>query len=184
MRFAATDALDFRAAYAAYDVGELHTDGRRYLPTHWLASAAVAPGLADWTGPVYRLPVVDRHHRVAEQAAGIAVSAQLVLLLSQFRVQDGPHRMGLERVAGGIAGAPLVHGKVTQVAVWEIPETPLPYESLYCEYVIDIGVGTVGVRTHATAVDLAMALGTRRLEVGEWVTVRRPRIDILGMSVR
>jgi hypothetical protein len=183
MRFAAIDALDFRAVYAAYDVGDLHTDGRRYLPTHWLASAAVDPCHADWVGPVYRLPVVDRHHRVAEHAAGVAVSAQLVLLLSQFRVQDGPHRMGFERVAGGIAGAPLVHGKVSMVAVWEIPATPLPYESLYCEYVIDIGVGTVGVRTHATAVDLAMALGTRRLEVGEWVTVRRPRIDILGMSV-
>jgi hypothetical protein len=71
---------------------------------------------------------------------------------------------------------------VTQVAVWEVPETPLPYESLYCEYVIDVGVGTVGVRTHATAADLGTLLGTRQLVVGDWVTVRRPRIDILGMA--
>jgi len=184
MRFAAIEALDFQATYAAYEMGELHTDGRRYLPTHWLASDAVAPARADWTGPAYRLPVVDRHHRVAEQTVGTAISAQLVLLLSQFRVQDSAHRMGFEAVAGGIAGAPLVHGRVTHVAVWEVPETPLPYESLYCEYVIDVGAGTVGVRTHATAVDLAQALGTRRLEVGEWVTVRRPRIDMLELRRR
>lgn len=184
MRFAAIEALEFCAEYTSYEMGELHTDGRRYLPTHWLGSVAVAATRADWTGPAYRLPVVDRHHRVAEHPSGVPVCAQLVLLLSQFRVQEGATRMGFEAHVGGIAGAPLVHGRVTQVAVWEVPVTPLPYESLYCEYVIEVGAGTVGVRTHATAVDLAAALGTRRLEVGEWVTVRRPRIDILGMRVR
>ena len=183
MRFAATDALDFRCVYTHYEPGELHTDGRRYLPTHWLLTAAVPTGAAAWTAPSYRLPVVDRHHRCGARAEGTVVRAQLVLLLSQFRLQIGPHKLGFEPVAGGIAGAPLVHGRVTQVAVWEVPETPLPYQSLYCEYVINIGVGTVGVRTHATAADLGQLLGTHQLAVGDWVTVRRPRIDVLGMDV-
>jgi hypothetical protein len=183
MRFAALDALDFRCVYTHYEPGELHTDGRRYLPTHWLQSASVPTNAAAWTAPTYRLPVVDRHHRCGALAEGTVVRAQLVLLLSQFRLQQGPRKLGFEPVAGGIAGAPLVHGRVTQVAVWEVPETPLPYESLYCEYVIDVGVGTVGVRTHATAADLGTLLGTRQLVVGDWVTVRRPRIDVLGMAV-
>jgi hypothetical protein len=68
------------------------------------------------------------------------------------------------------------------VAVWELPTTPLPYESLYCEFVLDIGGGTVGVRTHATAPDLAKKLGTAKVNRGDWIVVRRPRIDILAFT--
>lgn len=180
MRFTAAAALDLRCVYAGYEPGELHHDGRRYLPTHRFATAA-APARAGVAGrAAFVLPVVDRHHRVAAQEVGTVGSAQLVALLCQFRCQTGGLRQGFEPQPGGIAGAPLVHGQVTQVAVWEQPQTPLPYESLYCEFVIDVGVGTIGVRTHATAPSLAALIGCARLSEGDWVTIRRPRIDVLG----
>lgn len=182
MRFAAIEALDLRCVYGGYEPGELHTDGRRYLPTHRLATVAAQAPEGVHGHAAYELPVVDRHHRVAAQAVGAVGHAQLVALLCQFRLQSGERQQGFAPQLGGIPGAPLVHGCVTHVAVWEVAETPLPYESLYCEYVIDVGVGTMGVRTHATAPSLAALIGTDRICVGDWVTIRRPRIDILGYT--
>jgi hypothetical protein len=96
-------------------------------------------------------------------------------------LQVVPYRRGLMDV-GSPVGVPLVYGQVQAVAVWELPTTPLPYESLYCEFVLDIGGGTVGVRTHATAPDLAKKLGTAKVNRGDWIVVRRPRIDILAFT--
>ncbi|MFM2033068.1 MAG: hypothetical protein RLZZ297_1833, partial [Chloroflexota bacterium] len=141
MHFAAAALLDLHCVYGRYEVGELHTDGKRYLPTHHLALAAAAAPAGVTGLPAYTLPVVDRHHRVAAQQAGAVGSAALVALLCQFHIQTGPLRQGFELQPGGIAGAPRVHGRVVDVAIWEQPATPLPYESLYCEYVIDVGVG-------------------------------------------
>lgn len=173
MYFSAVAHLDLPCTFATFEPGELHPDGRRYLPTIGLSLAA-------GTSHAYNLPVVDRHHQVDAQHVGHMGSALLVLLLCQFRVQTGATRQGLHATADGIPGAPRVYGRVTHVATWEVPETPLPYQSLYCEYVLDIGMGRVGVRTHATAPQLRQRLGTDQLCVGDWVEVWRPRIDILA----
>ena len=172
MIFSAAHHLNLPCRFASFTPGEVHNDGRRYLPTIGLS-------LGDGTAHSYHLPVVDRHHRIHEHHVGLNGNALLVLLLCQFRLQHDAPRQGLAATADGIPGAPRVYGRVTHVATWEIPETPLPYQSLYCEYVIDIGIGTVGVRTHATAPQLQHRLGTDRLHPGDWVEVWRPRIDIL-----
>lgn len=175
MIFAAPEHLHLPCRFASFTPGEVHNDGRRYLPTIGLA-------LAEGTDQAYHLPVVDRHHRVHHEHAGLSGHALLVLLLCQFRLQTGTPRQGLVATADGIPGAPRVYGRVTHVAVWEIPETPLPYQSLYCEFVIDIGMGRVGVRTHATAPQLRQRLGTDHLHVDDWVEIWRPRIDILAFQ--
>lgn len=175
MIFSAADHLDLPCRFSSFTPGEVHNDGRRYLPTIGLS-------LADGTRQAYHLPVVDRHHRVHAEDVGSTGSALLVLLLCQFRLQTGIMRQGLHATTDGIPGAPRVYGRVTHVATWEIPVTPLPYQSLYCEFVIDIGVGRVGVRTHATAPQLSQRLGTDHLNIGDWVEIWRPRIDILAFT--
>lgn len=173
MIFSAAEHLQLSCHFASFTPGEIHNDGRRYLPTIGLSLAAGTP-------QAYHLPVVDRHHQVNEAHVGLRGNALLVLLLCQFRLQTGMSRQGLQATADGIPGAPRVYGQVTHVATWEIPETPLPYQSLYCEFVIDVGIGKVGVRTHATAPQLRQRLGTDQLIEGDWVEIWRPRIDILA----
>lgn len=173
MIFSAIDQLNLPCRFASFTPGERHQDGKRYLPTIGLS-------LAEGSTLAYQLPVVDRHHRVHAQDVGHMGNALLVLLLCQFRLQTNTTRQGLEATAGGIPGAPRVYGRVSHIATWEVPTTPLPYQSLYCEYVLDIGVGHVGVRTHATAPQLRHHIGTEKLQVGDWVEVWRPRIDILA----
>jgi hypothetical protein len=175
MIFSAADYLNLPCHFAKFTPGEVHNDGRRYLPTIGLS-------LAEGTQQAYHLPVVDRHHQVNESHVGLRGNALLVMLLCQFRLQTGIPRQGLQATADGIPGAPRVYGSVTHVATWEIPETPLPYQSLYCEFVIHIGMGSVGVRTHATAPQLRQRLGTDQLHVGDWVEIWRPRIDILAFQ--
>ena len=176
MRFAAATALHLPCTFVECVPGQTHHDGRQYLPTVILEMAASSS--AELL-PLRRLPVVDRHHRVDLTHVGQAGSARLVLLLCQFRLQQVPYRQGFQPQAGGIAGAPQVLGRVSEVATWEMPDTPLPYQSLYCEYVLDIGWGRVGVRTHVTAPRLQDKIGCTRLHPGDWVEVWRPRIDIL-----
>jgi hypothetical protein len=175
MFFSAADHLHMPCHFASFTPGEVHNDGRRYLPTIGLS-------LAEGTDLAYHLPVVDRHHRVDEHHVGQHGNALLVLLLCQFRLQIDTQRQGLQATANGIPGAPRVYGRVSHVATWEIPDTPLPYQSLYCEFVIDIGMGTVGVRTHATAPQLRQRLGTDQLRIDDWVEIWRPRIDILAFQ--
>jgi hypothetical protein len=179
MLFAADHALDLPCHFSQLIEGEQYHDGRRYLPTIVLTPPVPHDQAANPLATT--LPVVDRHHLVDLTQVGQQGSAKLVLLLCQFKLQSVPYRRGLMDV-GSPVGVPLVYGQVTEVAVWELPTTPLPYESLYCEFVLDIGGGTVGVRTHATATDLAKKLGTAKVNRGDWVVVRRPRIDILAFT--
>jgi hypothetical protein len=177
MRFPLSDRLDLPCVFEQYLPGRLHPDGRRYLPLIVLRPTA-------GEGPL--LGVVDRHHRVREADAGRRGSARLVFALSQLRLQRGTTRRGLEAEAGVRPGqpslAPQLFGAVLEVAAWEPGGAELPYESLYTELLLDIGLGSVGLRTSLTAADMAAAVGTARLEPGDFVELNRSRVDILGFE--
>jgi hypothetical protein len=135
---------------------------------------------------VQRLGVVDRHHVVSPEHAGRDGVARLVLLLSTFHVQHEPFVQGLQPEPGLAVGrastAPVAFGQVVNVLTWQVERGHLPYESLYAELLLDIGVGVVGVRTSMTAPDLAAAIGTPQVEPGDWLEVQRSRVDILGFE--
>ena len=190
MRFPLVDQLELPCTFEGLVPGRLHPDGRRYLPLIVLrlpAARANAP-TATPTAGVTTLGVVDRHHLVDQALEGRAGIARLVFLLSSVRLQDPPLRQGLADEEGGPGGwasmAPVAYGRVVAVPTWEQGETPLPYESLYTELVLDIGIGTIGVRTSTTAADLAQSLGKARVEVGDWLRVWRSGIDILAFEAR
>jgi hypothetical protein len=175
-RFPHLDQLALPATFTGYIPGRLHPDGRRYLPLLVFDIGMAAP-----------LGVVDRHHRVAPELEGRHGTIQLVFLLSSVALQpDGEQRRELvpETVAHGRPStAPAAYGEVVSMPTWEEQRGTLQYESLYTEFLLDVGVGVVGVRTATTAASLAEALGTPRIDVGDWVHVGRSRIDILGFKV-
>jgi hypothetical protein len=178
MRFPMQDQLDLPCVLERIVPGKLHPDGRRYLPLIVLRPAA-------GDGPP--LGVVDRHHRVREADVGRQGRALLVCALSQLRLQAGARRGVAPEpgyAAGGVSAAPLIYGQVRAVAAWERGAAELPYESLYTELVLDIGIGVVGLRTSVTAADLAAAIGKAALEPGDFVELTRSRIDILGFEAR
>lgn len=78
--------------------------------------------------------------------------------------------------------APTFYGRVLEIITWESGRGMLPYETLYAELLLDIGLGTVGLRTGATADALTSAFGRARLEPGDAVELARSRIDILGFE--
>lgn len=190
MRFPALETVALPCTFERVVPGELHADGRRYLPLIVLR-LAVPDGDA---GRVALLGVVDRHHRVDEALVGRPGIARLVFLLSALRVLDSP-RQGLfaegESHAGRPSTMPLACGRVSEVHAWEAEREHLPYESLYTELVLDVGIGTIGVRTSATAASLAgqirlrpsAAEGAPRVAPGDWLAVRRSRVDILAFDV-
>jgi hypothetical protein len=182
--------------------GRLHPDGRRYLPLILLRLPA-SPGevgpaamlnasppvrldpAATYVAEVTTLGVVDRHHVVDPALEGREGSARLVFLLSSVRLQEPPLRQGFADAgeAEGWAGmAPVAYGRVVGVPTWEAGQAPLPYESLYTELLLDVGIGIVGVRTSATAASLTESLGKARIEPGDWLRVSRSRIDILAFD--
>jgi hypothetical protein len=175
-RFPHLDQLAIPATFANYVPGRLHPDGRRYLPL-----------LVFDVGLAVPLGVVDRHHIVSPELDGRSGTVQLVFLLSSVVMQpSGEQRRELvpEHTANGRAStAPDAYGKVLAVPTWEEQRGTLQYESLYTEFTLDVGVGIVGVRTATTADSLTEALGTARIETGDWVHVGRSRIDILGFKV-
>lgn len=177
MRFPLIDKLDLPCALERLVPGQLHPDGRRYLPL-----VILRPTLAP--GPL--LGVVDRHHRVREADEGRLGRARLVCSLSALRLQGGVGRRGLEPEAGLRPGAastaPLVYGEVLEVAAWERGGVELPYETLYAELLLDVGLGVVGLRTSLTAADMAVAIGKPELAPGDFVELRRSRIDILAFE--
>jgi hypothetical protein len=177
MQFPLQDKLDVPCQFMELVPGRLHPDGRRYLPLILLRpSAKEAPaGLV--------LGIVDRHHRVREAEVGRQGRARLVCALSQVRLQDG-RRRGIEpeRESGQASLAPQIFGEVRQVATWEQGGDALPYESLYIELLLDVGIGTIGLRTSLTATNLAATIGKRRLEPGDFVELTRSRIDILAFE--
>jgi hypothetical protein len=182
MRFPASDQLALRCRFERLVPGKLHADGRRYLPLILLRLASPLGELLS----VPTLGVVDRHHVVDAAQEGRDGIARLVFLLSNVRLQSPPLRQGLEAEAGLDDGrastAPTAYGRVTAVPTWEAEQQHLPYESLYTELLLDIGVGVVGVRTNATADSLAERLGKPRIAPGDWLRVWRSRIDILAFD--
>jgi hypothetical protein len=161
----------------------LHPDGRRYLPLIVLRPSEIAPsGVAS----IPLLGVVDRHHVVDQQLVGRAGVARLVFLLSSVRLQDAAPRQGLVAEASlrdrRASTMPIAYGRVIAVPSWEAEREHLPYESLYTELLLDIGLGVIGVRTSVTAESLAESIGKPRLEPGDWLEVRRSRVDILGFA--
>ena len=182
MRFPAADQLALCCRFVHLVPGKLHADGRRYLPLILLRPHV--PPVPDVLS-IPLLGVVDRHHRVSQALEGRDGVARLVFLLSNVRLQDPP-RQGLEAEAGLDADrastAPTAYGRVVAVPTWEAEQQHLPYESLYTELLLDIGLGIVGVRTNATADSLAERLGKPRIEPGDWLRVWRSRIDILAFE--
>ena len=183
MRFPHTDQLKLPCTFGQLVPGKLHPDGRRYLPLIVLELPDVQ--MTD-RAAVTALGVVDRHHVVDPTLVGRTGLARLVLLLSSVRLQESPPRQGLVPEDGLAAGrasiAPTAYGRVVAVPSWEAERQHLPYEALYTELLLDIGVGVVGVRTSLTAASLAETIGKPRVEPGDWLEVGRSRIDILGFE--
>jgi hypothetical protein len=163
--------------------GKLHTDGRRYLPTVVLRPV---PSPATETSDDLMIGVVDRHHRLPPDAVGRTGAAQLVAALSTLRMQTPPFRRGFVPEAlwqpGAVSLAPRIFGQVKHIFTWEVEQGALPYTALYTELLLDVGHGSIGVRTSLTAADLAAAIGAERLAPGDWIVLDRSRIDLLGMS--
>jgi hypothetical protein len=186
VRFPLIDTIAIPCVFERLVPGALHPDGRRYLPLIVLRpTSAPAPGAITPAG--LRLGVVDRHHVVAEGDVGRAGVARLVFALSALRLQPPPYRVGLEPEAGWRPGvtslAPTLCGQVRAVAAWEPGGEHLPYQTLYTEMAIDAGVGVVGLRTTLTAQDMVAAVGAERVAPGDWVELRRSRIDILAFEL-
>jgi hypothetical protein len=182
MRFPLAEQLELRCTFERFVPGKLHADGRRYLPLIILRLAgSPRPGVL----ALPTLGVVDRHHVVDPALEGSAGTARLVFLLSNVQIQDPPLQ-GLapeaDLSAGRASTAPTAYGRVLAVPTWEAEQQHLPYEALYTELLLDIGLGVVGVRTNATADSLAEHLGKLRIEPGDWLRVWRSRIDIVAFE--
>jgi hypothetical protein len=185
MRFPLSEQLNLPCIFAQLVPGRQHPDGRRYLPLIVLQLPGAQP--VDGRPAVAALGVVDRHHVVDLALEGRAGVARLVFLLSGVRLQAGQPRQGLAAEAGLPEGrastAPVAYGRVVAVPSWEAEREHLPYEALYTELLLDIGVGVIGVRTSVTAASLAETIGKQRLEPGDWLEVQRSRVDILAFEV-
>ncbi len=182
MRFPLLERLEFPCVLERLVPGQPHPDGRRYLP---LVVLRPTGGPADAPSTV-RIGVVDRHHRVRESEVGRGGAARLVCSLGVLRPQESPPRRGLSPESDWTPPraslAPTFYGRVLEIITWESGRGMLPYETLYAELLLDIGLGTVGLRTGATADDLTSAFGRARLEPGDAVELARSRIDILGFE--
>lgn len=185
MRFPLLDKLAVSCIFEQLVPGRLHPDGRRYLPLIVLRPTA-PPATGAITPAGLLLGVVDRHHRVDAAAVGRAGVARLVFALSALHLQGPPHRIGLAPEEGwspgGASTAPALFGRVTAVSAWEEGGAQLPYQTLYAELAVDAGVGVVGMRTSLTADNMAASLGAARIAPGDWVELRRSRIDILSFE--
>ncbi len=174
--FPLLDRLALPATFVRFVPGDLHPDGRRYLP---LLVFRLADGL--------ELALVDRHHRVPAEQVGQRGALQIVSSLSQLRLQlDGARRQGFDAgllTPGRAATAPAVYGQALAVPSWEAERGHLPYEYVYTELVLDIGGGTLGVRTAMTADDLAATIGKPQLAAGDWLAVSPSRLDVLGFRI-
>jgi hypothetical protein len=173
-RFPLLDQIALPVTFDSYVPGNLHPDGRRYLP---LLIFRLASGVA--------LGVVDRHHLVDPQLEGRAGVAQLVFLLSNVTLQPPTTKQGIfaePSNRSGMTTTPEAYGRIVAVPSWETRQGQLPYATLYTELLLDVGEGVIGVRTHVTADDLAAKLGKEQFSVGDWIHVSRSRVDVLGFD--
>ena len=181
MRFPNREQLSLPCLFERLVPGQLHPDGRRYLPL-----IVLRPTASSQDGAAPTLGVVDRHHVVDPALEGRPGVAQLVFLLSSVRLQAGEPRQGLvaepSLASGRASTMPIAYGQVVAVPSWEAEREHLPYEALYTELLLDVGVGLIGVRTSVTAASLAETIGKPRVEPGDWLEVRRSRVDILGFA--
>ncbi|HEU5097623.1 MAG TPA: hypothetical protein VFU22_01170 [Roseiflexaceae bacterium] len=186
MRFPSNEQLNLPCTFERLVPGRQHPDGRRYLPLIVLRLNDAPP--IEGQPVVTALGVVDRHHVVDAGLEGRAGVARLVFLLSVVRLQASEPRQGLAAEPGLVEGrasmSPTAYGRVVAVPSWEAEREHLPYESLYAELLLDIGIGVVGLRTSVTAASLAESIGKPRIEPGDWLEVRRSRIDILAFEER
>jgi hypothetical protein len=186
MRFPLSEQLNLPCVFERFVPGRQHPDGRRYLPL--IVLRLLDSPLIEGQPAVTTLGVVDRHHVVAPALEGRVGVARLVFLLSALQLQTAPEQHGLAAehslAAGRASTMPSAYGRVLAVPSWEAEREHLPYESLYTELLLDIGAGVVGVRTSVTAASLAETIGKPRIEAGDWIEVRRSRIDILAFEAR
>lgn len=188
MRFPQSHKLYLNCIFERIVAGKLHSDGRRYLPLIVLRPTGIAhrTETTQVTPPNLLLGVVDRHHVIDQGLVGQPGVARLVCALSVLSLQTPPHRQGLvpepDAIAGYASTNPRVLGRVQEIITWEAERAHLPYESLYTEFLLDIGGGVVGVRTSMTADDLSGVLGKDRIETGDWIELARSRIDILAFD--
>ncbi len=175
-RFPLLDQIALPVTFDSYVPGNLHPDGRRYLP---LLIFKLASGVS--------VGVVDRHHLVDPQLAGHRGAARLVFLLSNVTLQppattrQGNFAEPINR--SGKTTAPEAYGRIVAVPSWETGQGQLPYDTLYTELLLDVGGGTIGVRTHVTADDMTAKLGKAQFTVDDWIHVSRSRVDVLGFDV-
>jgi hypothetical protein len=184
MRFPLSEQLSLPCTFAQFVPGRQHPDGRRYLPLIVLRPAEARPVAG--RPAVGALGVVDRHHVVDLALEGRAGVARLVFLLSSVRLQGGQPCQGLVAEHGLAEGrastAPSAYGRVVAVPAWEVQREYLPYESLYTELLLDVGVGIIGVRTSVTAASLAETIGKPQIELGDWLELQRSRVDVLAFD--
>lgn len=174
-RFPQFDQLGLPATLLRYIPGKPHPDGRRYLP---LLIFRLTNG--------FELAITDRHHVVAEEEVGMSGTISVVSSLSKISVQPADQtRQGLvdhTSGAGRATTAPAIYGQVVSIPAWESEREHLPYEYLYTELLLDVGLGVMGVRTAMTADDMAGVIGKVQLVAGDWITVGPSRIDILAFK--
>jgi len=192
MRFPRLESLYLPVIFEAVVPGQLHPDGQRYLPLILLRLNVNAPHhphstAAGITPPGLRLGVVDRHHRVDQMQVGQVGVAQLLFLLGTVQMQSPPYRQGFAPEPAlpdqRASTVPTLLGQVTAVPTWEVERANLPYERLFAELLLDTGCGTVGVRSSATANNLADVIGAAQINPGDWIEVSRSRVDILGFDI-
>ena len=169
MHFPLTEQLGIVCRFEQQIPGQLHPDGRRYLPQILLRPIQQGGIL---------LGIVDRHHRVALTDEGAIGRARLVASLGSVRRQRPPYRLGIlpeSASHGGITFMPTLLGHVHEVATLEESSALLASPSTYVELSLHIGVGVIGLRTNLIATDFPD--GT--LAPGTFLELVRTRIDIL-----
>jgi hypothetical protein len=168
MQFPQPNLLSVPCNFVTYVPGKPHPDGRRYLPLLHLHFINADP----LSGADLMLGVVDRHHRVDLALTGREGWAALVLLLGKVTAQVNTTWRGVVAEAdhANVSTLPTVYGRVAQVFSVQL-ERPEPY-TLLVELLLDIGIGMVGMRS----------LLATEPQVGDWLQVERPRIDILALT--
>lgn len=183
MRFSVLSQLHLRCRYEQFIPGALHPDGRRYLPQLIMTPLDAGPD----TAPDTKLWLVDRHHRVDPELAGKVIIARLLCALSTVQLQNPPFRAGFTSLTSITPATPLsepiVYGRVAAILTWEVEREHLPFETLYTELVIALAdEATIGLRTTLSAPRIADLIGRDHLALGDWIEVRRSRIDILALE--